>query len=532
MKKALILLLILIIVPIAGCNGERLERRSDRTKAGFTPQFDYSIPPDLSTLSPVRDDFSHTDYLNIVFIAGTGNKYYNLTEWQEYIKGKHDIDILVRYPDNSSEIIDKSATLDSILYIHNTGVYKAGSQMVFKAGSPETAYELSPYYEKYQWHRYFDSDFIERLRSGEGIYAVPSFVPKFTYPRYYNKEYLVKLGMGVPETVFEFHDFLRGSKDLQGDGGGYCPMWIREQRLARQTSDIFRAYGAYVNSVSDSAVAFSPLTGAVEDAVFSPDFEHALDFIKNLQAEGLLFISGQDGFDGTFTTKFDGESQVSDRRDLATGYREIVNPESGKSMSDIYCEPGYENLQGYYLTASNNRAVCEVIYAPSFYVFPKGMENIQGVIDLFNDVLTEGKYYADLRYGIEGTDYEIIDGAVAPLKPPAGSFVDLKQLAPVDDLQSSQKPESTAALMDIPGSLKYEVNIFNDFNVYLTSTRDGDYLGFSYPGYFGSLFNKEISAYDAIEFYKKEFARSGEINLLEEFNDKLGMTATYDYPVN
>jgi hypothetical protein len=86
--------------------------------------------------------------------------------------------------------------------------------------------------------------------------------------------------MGVPEIVFELHVFLRGSKDLQGDGDGYCPMRIREQRLARQTSDIFRAYGTYVNSVSDSAVAFSPLTGAVEDAVFSPDFEHALDFIK------------------------------------------------------------------------------------------------------------------------------------------------------------------------------------------------------------------------------------------------------------
>jgi hypothetical protein len=106
--------------------------------------------------------------LNILFIAGTGNKYYNLAGWQEYIKGKHDIDILVRYPDNSSEIIDKSATLDSILYIHNTGVYDAGNQMVFKSGRPETAYELSAYYEKYQWHRYFDSDFIERLRSGGG----------------------------------------------------------------------------------------------------------------------------------------------------------------------------------------------------------------------------------------------------------------------------------------------------------------------------------------------------------------------------
>lgn len=86
--------------------------------------------------------------------------------------------------------------------------------------------------------------------------------------------------------------------------------------------------------------------------------------------------------------------------------------------------------------------------------------------------------------------------------------------------------------MDIPGSLKYEVNIFNDFNVYLTSSRDGDYLGFSYPGYFGSLFNKEISAFDAIGFYKKEFVRTGKINLLEEFNEKLGMAAAYDYPAD
>lgn len=532
MKKALILLLILIIIPITGCNVESLGGIGDGTKDVSTSESEYGIPPDSSTISPTQGDFQYMDQLNILFIAGTGSKYYKLMEWQEFIKSKYEIEILVRYPDNASEAIDKASTSDGILYVHNDGVYDAGSQMVFRAGSPETAYELSPYYEKYQWHRYFDPDFIERLKVGGGIYAVPSFVQKFAYPRYYNKEYLVKLGMEVPETVFEFHDFLRGSKGLQGDGDGYCPMRIREQRLARQTSDIFRAYGAYVNSVSDSAVSFSPLTGAVEDAVFSPDFEQALGFIKNLQAEGLLYIGGQDGFDGTFTTKFDGEPQISDGREPATDYREIVNPESGKSMSDKYGGPGYENLQGYYLTAANNRAVCEVIYAPSFYIFPKGVENIGGVIDLFNDVFTDGRYYADLRYGIEGTDYEIIDGAVAPLKPPAGSFVDLKQLAPADDLQSSQKPESTAALMDIPGSLKYEVNIFNDFNVYLASTRDGDYLGFSNPGYFGSLFNKEISVFEAIGFYKKEFARSGKISLLEEFNDKLGTTAAYDYTVN
>ncbi|MFO7611663.1 MAG: hypothetical protein R6W99_04135, partial [Clostridia bacterium] len=74
--------------------------------------------------------------------------------------------------------------------------------------------------------------------------------------------------------------------------------------------------------------------------------------------------------------------------------------------------------------------------------------------------------------------------------------------------------------------------IFNDFNVYLTSSANGDYLGFSNPGYFESLFNKDISAYDAIEFYKKEFARTGKINLLKEFNENLGMTMTYDYPAD
>ncbi len=533
MKRILVILLVLIFSLSIGCN-DNTPRGSNRIPGSdnLLPTNFTSNTPAINSLLPLPDDFEHVSSLFIIYPEGATDKYRGLSKWQTMIQEKYGIELFVHYPSYPTDILADAAEFDGIIYLHNTGKYSAGEPVTFTYGSPESAYDLSQYYMKYGWDRYFDSEFLERLRIDGGIYVVPTYTQRFVHPRYYNSEYLNALGMEVPETVFEFYDFLKGAKELKEVDDSYYPMCIWEQRLARCTSDIFRAYGAYVNSVSDSAVSYDPNTGAVEDAVFSPDFENALEYMKALQAENLLYISGQDGFDGTFTTKFDGYNGQSGKDAPATEYREILITASGGFASDMSRKVAYENQKGYYLTGSNTMNVCEVMYAPSFYVFPKGIENINGVIELFDMVFTNTSNYADLRYGIQDIDYILADNTLIPKEPLFGSFVDLKLLTPVEDYYSSLRPEGTKALEEFPSNLLYEKNIFNDFTAHYNQFSEHDYFGDSNPGYFGSLFNKDYSALDAIEQYKNEFYKSGKVALLQEINDRLGTVMSYDYSGN
>jgi hypothetical protein len=533
MKKILIILLISIFALTTGCN-DSTPRRNNRTSGSdnlLPTNFTSNIPA-LNSQSPLPDNFEHVSSLFIIYPASNSDKYRGLSIWQTIIQEKYGIELFVHYPSYPADILAEAAEFNGVIYLHNTGKYSTAESDIYTYGSPESAYDLSQYYIKYGWAEYFDSEFLEKLRIDGGIYVVPTYTQRFAHPRYYNSEYLNSLGMEVPKTVFEFYDFLKGVKALKKGNDNYYPMCIWEQRLARCTSDIFRAYGAYVNSVSDSAVSFDPNTGAVEDAVFSPDFEKALDFIKGLQTENLLFVAGQDMFDGTFTTKFDGSNGPRGDFALATEYREILIPASGGFISDMFQKVAYENQKGYYLTGSNTKNVCEVTYAPSFYVFPKGIENINGVIELFDMIFTNTSYYADLRYGIQDTDYIIANNTIIPEAPLFGSFVDLKLLTPVEDYYSSLRPEGTKALEEISSNLLYEMNIFNDFTAHYNQFTEHDYFGYSYPGYFGSLFNKDYSAVDAIEQYKNEFYKSGKVAILQGINDRLGMVMSYDYSGN
>lgn len=534
MKKMLVILLILIFVLSIGCN-DNTPRRSNRTpdSDNLLPTNSTSNTPAINSLLPLPENFEQVSSLFIIYPpAGASNKYRDLSKWQTMIQEKHGIGLFVHYPSYPTDILAEVAAFDGIIYLHYTGKYSTGSPSIFRYGSPESAYDLSQYYMKYGWDRYFDSEFLERLRIDGGIYVVPTYIQRFAHPRYYNSEYLNALRMEVPETIFEFYDFLKGAKRLKKVDNSYYPMCIWEQRLARCTSDIFRAYGAYVNSTDDSAVSYDPNTGAVEDAVFSPDFEKALEYIKALQAENLLYISGQNGFSGTFTTKFDGLYGQKGKDALATEYRQILITASGGFTSDMNQKVAYETQKGYYLTGSNTMNVCEVMYAPSFYVFPKGIENINGVIELFDMVFTNTSNYADLRYGIQDIDYIIADNTLIPEEPLFGSFVDLKLLIPVDDYYSSLRPEGTKAIEEFSSNLLYEKNIFNDFTAHYNRFLEGDYFGYSYPGYFGSLFNKDYSALYAIEQYKNEFYKSGKAALLQEINDRLGTVMSYDYSGN
>ena len=80
-------------------------------------------------------------------------------------------------------------------------------------------------------------------------------------------------------------------------------MCIDSQYITPSTSDIFRAFGVYINSEFNSMISYNPMTNSFEDAVYADNMELALEYFKNLQHENLLFLSGESYYDNANGTQ-------------------------------------------------------------------------------------------------------------------------------------------------------------------------------------------------------------------------------------
>jgi len=159
-----------------------------------------------------------------------------------------------------------------------------------------------------------------------------------------------------------------------------------------------------------------------------------------------------------------------------------------------------------------------------FYVFPKSTQNIYGTVDLFNTIMTDSNYYADLLYGVENTDYAVINEKIMPNIPTLGTFPGIKMIKTVEDTNSYYSANNIDVINSLNQSLCYESNVFN----YVKTNSDSG--NFSISGSFhDALFLTCISPQDAIEEYKKWFLQSGMRTDIEEMNEKIGAITTYDY---
>lgn len=513
--KILIPLLIISFM-ITGCNTKVDKNTIPKPSLSISPSIqpgynqkpsDSSIPSIAAPNVTIPPDVKEAEVLNIIYTADNTGKYYQLSDWQTYIQDKFGIEIYVDYNGKNQ--------MDGVVYLRYLDAHvSAYNTQVLQLSNEEFAYDLSPYYQKYGWDKYIENQYLDALDTDGSIYAVPAANTKYIVPRYYNKEYLDQLNMEVPETVERFREYLLATKELNSSDVTFYPMVMFPMHTLC-TADIFRAYGVYFNSIMNSARVFNPNTQSFEDGVFSENIEEAVGFVRQLQSEQLLVFSQipGEGSLGAFNKK------------LSSEYNVVYNTKTFGFSPYIIAQSDYERVNGYFLTGSNVSNVCEVRSDLAFYMFPKAIENINETIELFNRVFTDNEFYADLRYGIEGKDYYVLDGIPVKQEPAAGVLLGINQIKPVYEINDSLSPESVSIVDSLSDILTYENNVFKQKWTYSYSgDRDSNQ-----DNHIEIIFNKEISPYDAIEEYKKEFRKSGKLNMLNTLNEKIGVVTTFNY---
>lgn len=529
--KKIILLLFVLIFTVSGCNDNEV---NEKPEASIINDQNTSTDKPFETISPnyeISDVFEKVDYLDIIYPAYKDRKYSNLGSWQQYIQKKHNIQLQVSYNlINANDLLSGMDTGEKIIYLNfaDSTVYQFNTD-VLKYNDDRFVYDLSPYYKKYGWDEIIEDEIIDKLIIDGKIFAVPAYENKYIIPRHYNKATLNELGMEMPENIDDFYIYLKAAKNLHSGDANYYPMFSLNSFLSLSTSDIFRSFDVYLNSEYNSPLTYNPKTGSFEDAVFSQNMEAALEYIRTLQMEDLFGIGmlGDDlqGNVKTETGFLQGFFDVN--KNFATEYGVVYDTKYNFFIRETDGQISYEATKGYFLSGINNQYLCEVRQDLAFYVFPKSIGNIDGTINLFNTVFTDTQYYADLKYGIEGVDYQIYEDLIIVNPPAAGSFLGLKQINSSIDINNSYSTDSIKMLEMIDEKLCFEKNVFNQVFAYANERADlqiymGDFM-------LDSIFNPNLSPYDAIEEYKEQFNKSGRITLLKQLNEKLGVETAFNY---
>jgi|GEM_PF-6387072 len=513
MKRTIIAFLIIVTLSV-GCSGG----------TEITEKPVINEKPDVSP-TDIPENHDPAEYLLFLTVPYYQSRYYSIEEWQEYIREKHGIEIMLSYGMN----IGKLGGFDpnSILLLNYHYDFPYGSQNnsdVLEYNDEHKVYDLTPYYDRYGWRNFIDDKYIDALTMGNNIFAVPSVPDKYVIPRYYNKRLLDELTLDVPTTISEFHEFLLKSKELEADETFY-PIVVN-RASTQYFADIFRAYGVYVNSQFDSMFTFNPKTGTYEDAVFAPDFQQSMEFIRTLQQEELLGIIGNAyNYDDSSDNRNYFISSITDvKKEFASEYFNIYKADNFGFNRSIEARPSYDYEQGYYLTHTNTENVCELRSNLAFYVFPKTIKDIEGTMELFSEVMTDPGYYYDLTYGIENENYVADMTGVEPLEPMVGGWPQLRQIYPSDDIVYSGIPESLQYLSSLSETLVFEKNVFNQYFTYRERKSSGTTSNYSEP-----LFYPFITVPDAIEQYKKDFALWGGYENIAYINERIGMAPSYNY---
>ncbi len=501
MKKLLILLIILML--LVSC-----QKVSNIIPAISTNNPDNPKP----SITTSTNNIEEVDSLTIIYPVMTNKaEKLEISTWEQYFSETHNINIHVEFINYKGPKFAFENDLEGILYLTNGNLF-IYSQYINLIINKYDVYSMNEYFEEYNWIQHIDEKYIIPVTLNDEIKAVPCLSNAVTFPRYYNKEYLTLLDVEVPTTINEFTEFLEGAYRIDDS---FYPSYINLMAISENTSDIFRGFGAYIGAQEESAITFNPITGSIEDGVFSAGFESGLLYIRMLQEADLLktYMGEEPAVNLTLATEF--------KRNIF--YNALLRKE----------EPSYEFEKGYYLEGSNNEYLVPSYRSISYYVFLKTISNLDGVALLFNQLMTNGNYSYDLHYGLEGVDYSITDNSNAR----DNVLLQVNQIIPNEN-PTIFEVESYDAIIHLPESLSYELNSSMDlFNLsgIMSSENSEKIRGFFHVGAPQSLinlFNDENSVSDNIEAYKNEFTKYQIGNIINQMNDYLGFKTIYDYPSN
>ncbi|MCK5758596.1 MAG: extracellular solute-binding protein [Clostridiales bacterium] len=223
--------------------------------------------------------------------------------------------------------------------------------------------------------------------SDDNIWAFPLYHETFSSCLAYNGEWLEKWGHGAPVTTDEYLQLAEyiNENDPYEKSKTYIQSFSYASVLS-QFSGILKAFGCY--SDSSRVIGFNPHLGQYENAVLSENFPQAIEFIKYLYDEQLIYDKGV-------------TNQVYSEDEYKVVAARIGSDES-KNFDSI--------IPGYYLKGSNNIKLIEIKTSPICFALLKGAEAVSEKMQIFiSMILSDEDCFMDLYAGIKDEFYTEYD---------------------------------------------------------------------------------------------------------------------------
>ncbi|MBN2852003.1 MAG: hypothetical protein JXQ23_04630 [Clostridia bacterium] len=496
MKKILIALLILLL---AGCtNGA-------------------DLTPEAEPADSISADYQRTTSLSFTIpYNNTRNRYAEIDNWETYFYETYGYEINISYNTINTDL----SAMDSIVFFNCKSDYIMQNMFdIKKMMETGQLYDISTYYDQYNWYQYIDDTAIDYVTMNDEIMALPVSSFGYSYPRYYNENYLKELSLNVPTNVSEFYDYLLATRKMNSYDESFYPFIANSNNIIRNTADLFRSSGVYFNSEKNNTIAYNPLTKSIEDGMFSENSLEAIQYIRFLQENKVFSIFDSNG------TNFD-KIPYNINKNYATEYYIIYSYSGDPGRNDKYEDPVYLTRTGYFLEGNNKERLMEVNKDISFYVFPAGISNLAGKMELFNTIFTDNQYYYDLKYGIKNIDYEIQDHNLTINMPSYGAMLDLELMTGFKDPGATSFMESVQVIDQADEPLLYDVSYIHHEILKLGFTPT---INNEFDDIIKRMFNTRNSLEDEVAAYKELFRKSGGIEYIDLLNEKLGSVTSYKY---
>lgn len=503
MKKLIILfIIILLLVSCSSSSNKESEKPSLVNQESATPTI--SETSEDSGLLTINYTIFDKDYEEDIEKS-----------WETYFEHKYGVKIILNYLNMKKNGIGyiSDEELDGVMYLTHAPGY-IYNKYIYSLIDDGKLYDLSKYYEEYTWQNDIEPAHLKPVTIGGKIFAIPVVSNTDILPRYYNKEYIEALGLKIPTTIGEFTEYLTATSIAYPETP---PAYFSTLSVTHSTADIFRGFDVYLNANDESSICFNPKTNSFEDGVFSENFVSALSYIRMLQESNLMEI---------FKPRISIELPLE--LVLATEY----NCTYYNGMTWPNRVPTYEFVTGYYLEGTNKEKLVEARKNISFYTLPVFTKSADSLMRDLNRILTWKEYSFDLQFGIEGLDYyydsDISDVIIE------NDFLGIIQLAQKQTATQSEK-EAWNFINNHPSSLIFETNTYFDAFTFSKMYTGDELLKFKQVSGFLSvpilmdLFNMEIATQDSIKAYKDQFYKYNIQEFIDDMNDRLGFTTTFNY---
>ncbi|MCK5759029.1 MAG: hypothetical protein KAH14_08030 [Clostridiales bacterium] len=243
----------------------------------------------------------------LIFPEGNRPQDEEISEWENYILDKHELDIDLQYVDyiinldNASENIDDKFGIDIDFFKElekKDGFIKImESGDIDKLVKNDLLISLNDFIALVPVISTMDDEVLSRFRDSDGnIWAFPDSGNISMLHRVYNKKWLDDSGFEVPQDIWSFLEYARYIAAGDPDENGEDDTYIQEydaRGIPFAFGDVFSAFGCYFNSFN-LPVAYNPLIGVYENVAENENFKNALGFILKMMKEGLIRDNSRD----------------------------------------------------------------------------------------------------------------------------------------------------------------------------------------------------------------------------------------------